>query len=107
MTTALQTAAPRALAASEPPVELKMFSLSDYLRAALACAEYELEDGAVIASVPGAIGFYSAGDSRDEARDNLLDAIEGNILIALQMGWDIPQIPGVEIKTEIVSFDAP
>lgn len=104
MTTDLQTTAPRV---TSTPVELRMFSLSDYLKTALACAEYELEDGAIIASVPGAIGFYSAGDSHDEARANLLDAIEGNILIALQMGWDIPQIPGVEIKTEIVSFDSP
>ena len=37
---------------------------------------------------------------------NLRDAIEGNILIALQMGWDIPQIPGVEIRTKIVANDS-
>lgn len=89
------------------PVELKLFSLSDYLKTAIACAEYQLEDGAITASVPGVIGFYSEGDTQEEARANLLDAVEGNILIALQMGWDIPQLPGVEIKTETVSFDSP
>ena len=86
----------------DSPVELTTFSMSDYLKAAIARAEYERdEDGLIVASVPGAVGFYSQGGSYEEARTNLLDAIEGNVLIALQTGWDIPRFPGVEIKTEV------
>ena len=90
----------------DPPISLKAFSLADYLKAALACAEYEEdEDGLIVASVPGAVGCYSQGESHEEARTNLLDAIEGNVLIALQMGWEIPQVQGFEIRTEVVPTD--
>ena len=87
-------------------VNLKSFSLADYLKAALEFAEYEQDDGMIVASVPNCTGFYSEGESYEEARTNLLDAIEGNVMIALQMGWEIPSIPGVEIKTEVVSSDS-
>ena len=87
-------------------VNLKSFSLGDYLKAALACAKYEQDDDLIVATVPNVVGFYSQGESHEEARSNLRDAIEGNILIALQMGWEIPHIPGVEIRTEIVATDS-
>ena len=87
-------------------INLKSFSLADYLKAALACAEYEQDDDLIVATVPNVVGFYSQGESHEEARMNLRDAIEGNILIALQMGWEIPQIPGVEIRTEVVATDS-
>ena len=84
----------------DSPIKLTTFSMVDYLKAALACAEYERdEDGVIVASVSGAVGFYSQGDSHEEARTNLMDAIEGNVIIALQMGWEIPSIPGVEMPT--------
>ena len=86
----------------DSPIKLTTFSMAAYLKAALARAEYEQdEEGLIVASVPGAVGFYSQGGSYEEARTNLLDAIEGNVLIALQTGWDIPRFPGVEIKTEV------
>ena len=88
----------------DSPIKLTTFSMRDYLKAALACAEYEQdEDGLIVASVPSAVGFYSQGESHEEARTNLLDAIEGNVLIALQMGWEIPQIQGFEIETAVVA----
>ena len=80
-------------------VNLKSFSLADYLKAALEIAEYEQDDGMIVASVPNCAGFYSEGESYEESRTNLLDAIEGNVMIALQMGWEIPSIPGVEMPT--------
>ena len=90
----------------DSPIKLTMFSMEHYLKAALACAEYEKdEDGMIVASVPNCAGFYSQGESYEEARTNLLDAIEGNVMIALQMGWEIPSIPGVEIRTEVVATD--
>ena len=91
----------------DSPLKLTTFSLADYLKAALDIAEYEQdEDGLIVASVPNCVGFYSEGESYEEARTNLLDAIEGNVMIALQMGWEILSIPGVEIKTEVVATDS-
>ena len=91
----------------DSPIKLTTFSMRDYLKAALACAEYEQdEDGLIVASVPSAVGFYSQGEFHEEAWTNLMDAIEGSVIFALQMGDEIPSIPGVEVKTEVVAPDS-
>ena len=77
----------------------KYFTLSKYVNGALKKAEYEKdENGIVIAKVPGASGFFAQGDTFEEARANLQEVIEGNVILALQLGLEIPQIEGVEIK---------
>lgn len=77
----------------------KYFTLSKYVDQALKRAEYERdENGIVIAKVPGASGFFAQGDTFEEARTNLQDVIEGNIILALQLGLEIPRIEGAEIK---------
>lgn len=78
---------------------VRLFSISSYVEAALRVAEYERdENGIVVASVPGAASFYAQGDNHEEARINLEGVIEGNILLALQLGWDVPVLEGVEIE---------
>jgi len=80
-------------------MKVRHFVLSRYVEAALQHAEYERdENGVIIARVPNASGFFSQGDTFEEARENLRDAIEGNVVIALQLGLNIPQIEGVTIE---------
>ena len=77
-------------------MKIRLLSLSRYVEAALQKAEYERdENGVVVALVPGASGFFAQGDSFEEARLNLSDAIEGNVLLALQLGLNIPVIAQV------------
>ena len=77
----------------------KYFALSKYVEAALQKAEYEKdENGVVIAKVPGAAGFFAQGDTFEEAQANLQEVIEDNVMLALQLGLEIPPIEGVEIK---------
>jgi len=79
--------------------KVRMFRLSEYVNAALKLAEYERdEDGVVIAQVPNASGFFSQGDTFEEARENLRDAIEGNVMLALQLGFEVPVIEGIPIE---------
>ena len=79
--------------------KVKIFTLSHYVENALKLAKYEFdENGVVIARVPGASGFFSQGDSFEQARENLKDAIEGNVLLALQLGLEIPVLEGVYIE---------
>jgi predicted RNase H-like HicB family nuclease len=81
--------------------KIHMFSLSQYLDAALKLAEYERdEDGGIVARVPNAQGFFSQGDNFEEARENLRDVIEGHILLALQLDFPIPAIEGVSIEEQ-------
>lgn len=78
---------------------VKVFSLAKYVERALELAEYSRdENGVVIGRVPGASGFFAQGDSFEEARENLRDVIEGNVLLALQLHLPIPHIRGVAIK---------
>lgn len=84
--------------------KIKMFSIAHYVQAALKQAHYEIDENqVVIACVPGASGFFSQGDTFEEARENLRDAIEGNIVLALQLGLPIPPMTDVVIEVQ----DAP
>lgn len=81
--------------------KVRFFSISRYVEAALTQAEYERdENGIVIATVPEASGFFAQGDNFEEARLNLRDVIEGNVLLALQLGLEIPVISGVTIEEQ-------
>lgn len=81
--------------------KVRLFSLLTYVETALAQADYlRDEDGVVIAQVAGASGFFAQGDTFEEARTNLRDVIEGNVMVALQLGWAIPPIKGVTIEEQ-------
>jgi len=81
--------------------KVRTFSLLRYVDAALQLVEYDRDDdGVVLAIIPGASGFYAQGDTFEEARTNLRDVIEGNVLLALQLGLPIPVIPGVPIEEQ-------
>jgi predicted RNase H-like HicB family nuclease len=81
--------------------KVRTFSLLSYVTAALAQADYAPdEDGVVIAQVLGAPGFFAQGDTFEEARTNLRDAIEGTVMVALQLGWSIPAIEGIVIEEQ-------
>ncbi len=83
--------------------KVKMISISRYVQAALERAEYERdENGIIVARVPGASGFFSQGETFEEARDNLRDAVEGNLTLALQLGLPIPVLEGVPIEEQDV-----
>jgi predicted RNase H-like HicB family nuclease len=82
---------------------VRVLSISRYVQAALERAEYKSdENGVIIACVPGAAGFFSQGDSFEEARENLRDAIEGNLTLALQLGLPIPAFEGVPVEEQDV-----
>ena len=88
------------------PVKLQSFCLSEYIEAALAIAEYEPEDDVIIARVPGVnASYFTQGEDYEDAKEMLADAIEGSVVFALQMGWEVPPIPGSKVKMEIVEID--
>ena len=75
----------------------RIFSLSEYVDKALRKAEYYRDENhVVIAKVPNASGFFAQGDNFEEARNNLCQVIEGNVILSLQLGIPIPAIEGVK-----------
>ena len=90
------------------PDRVRTLPLTRYVHAALALAEYERdEDGIVVARVPDAPGFFSEGETFEEARENLQDAVEGNVLLALQLGLPIPEIGGIAAEERDVQALTP
>lgn len=80
-------------------MKMRIFSITRYIEEALKKAKYKQdENGVVVAKVPGISGFFSQGETFEEARENLRDAIEGNIMLLLQLGKEIPPMKGVRIK---------
>ncbi len=87
--------------------KIRVLSITEYVQAALRQAVYEVdENGVVIARVPGASGFYAQGSTFEEARENLRDAIEGNVTLALQLNLPIPELPGVSMAEQDVPTHA-
>ena len=87
--------------------KVKIFSLARYVEIALRRAEYERdENGMVVANVDGLPGSFAQGETHEEARSNLEDVIEGNILLALQLGWDVPPLAGVDIREQDVETNS-
>jgi predicted RNase H-like HicB family nuclease len=82
-------------------IRVRTFSLSRYVDTALSLVQYERdENGVIVAFVPDATGFFTQGDTFEEARSNLRDAIEGNVLLALQLNLPIPTLPGITIEEQ-------
>jgi predicted RNase H-like HicB family nuclease len=80
-------------------MKARIFSLIRYVEEALKRAEYARDEhGVVIAKVPRAAGFFAQGDNFEDARGNLREVIEGNVLLALQLGHKTPRVRGVEIQ---------
>lgn len=79
--------------------KVRIFPLLGYVEEALRRATYHVdENGVIIGKVPEAPGFFAEGETRKEAEENLRDVIEGNILLALQLGFEIPTLPGIQIR---------
>ena len=69
---------------------------SEYMRAALERTQIEeLADGeGYFASVPELPGVWGNADTEQGARDDLREALEGWLVLALQRGLPIPEIGG-------------
>ena len=71
----------------------------EYIQAALKLAEYDtLEDGSYVATVEGLQGVIAIGDSMEECRRDLIEVIEGWIVLRLKLGDSIPPIQGISIN---------
>ncbi|GAJ04905.1 unnamed protein product [marine sediment metagenome] len=77
----------------------KVFSLSKYVEKVLLNAEYYRdENGVVIAKIAEMSGYYAQGANFEEARQNLREVIEGNVMLALQLGFPIAGLECVDVK---------
>jgi len=65
--------------------------LDQIVMSAMRRAHYEiLEDGTVYGEIPGFQGVYAQANSEEECREELQSALEGWIMLGLQLGHEIP-----------------
>ena len=72
----------------------------DYIEAALAKAKYAIieDEEPYYGEVPELQGVWSTGRSLEECRKNLVEVIDGWIVVRLKKGLSIPQIEGHTIE---------
>ena len=80
---------------------MKYVGFKEYEREILKTAEYkrDSEIGCVVAIAPVLPGCMTQGDNFEEARDNLIDAIELWITVGLREGQEMPLINGARLVT--------
>lgn len=66
--------------------------LSNYIRAAMKAAHYEIlpEDKIFYGEIPGVRGVYATGETLEECRDELESVLEGWILLGVRLGHALP-----------------
>ena len=79
--------------------------LTAYMNAALrhAKTEYLPEDKLFYAEIPDLPGVWATAETEAELQAELREALEGWIVLGLQMGHPIPAIDGVSLAMESVA----
>lgn len=73
--------------------------LSDYIRAAMRRAQYEiLSDGTFYGEIPGLQGVYANEPSLEGCRETLQEILEGWILLGLRLGHTLPEVDGISLS---------
>lgn len=75
--------------------------IREYIDSAMKHAHYELIDDEepYYGEIPELKGVWASGKSLEECRDNLMENLEGWILIRNRQGLDIPEIGGYCVTT--------
>jgi predicted RNase H-like HicB family nuclease len=71
---------------------------TEYVRAAMCRAHYELEDGSYYGDIPGLQGVWMDAETLEGCREGLQEVLEEWILLGVALGHPIPPIGGVELK---------
>lgn len=86
---------------------MKYVGFKEYIKKILKTAEYrkDHEVGCVVAVASALPGCMTQGDNFEEARENLIDAIELWITVGLSEGEIMPQINGVSLVTAVEQME--
>jgi len=82
---------------------MKYVGFKEYVKEFLKTAEYKKDPnlGCVVAIVPSLPGCMTQGENYEEARDNLIDAIELWITVGLREGEEMPSVNKIKLVTTV------
>ena len=73
--------------------------LTHYIQAAMSQANYEiLEDGTYYGEIQALPGVFANADTLEICREQLQEILEGWILLGLQLGHQLPEIDGMNLR---------
>ena len=72
---------------------------NEYLQVAIKTAMYEiLEDSSIYAEIPDCPGVYANAETFEQCRSNLIDVLEGWLIVRLRLNLDIPIISNIDLN---------
>ncbi len=79
--------------------------LTDYLRAAMRRARYEIlsDDGSFYGEIPGFAGVYANAATLEECRDMLESVLEAWMLFRISRGMALPVVDGIDLAIREVA----
>ena len=79
--------------------------LTDYIRAAMRQAEYEIlpDDGTFYGEIPGFNGVYANADTLEACREELEEVLEEWILFRVSRNLSLPVVDGIELTIKGVA----
>lgn len=79
--------------------------LTDYIRAAMHRAKYEIleDDGTYYGAIPGFQGVYANAKTLEECRDELESVLQDWILFRVSRSLKLPIIEGIDLKVKAVA----
>jgi predicted RNase H-like HicB family nuclease len=73
--------------------------LTNYIHHIMCHAHFELMDnGRFYGSIPGFQGVWSEGVTLEQCRDELVEVLEGWLIVKLRCGEDLPIMDGIDIN---------
>lgn len=74
--------------------------IAEFIQAALRRANYEVEGGQFYADVPELPGVLAYGSTLEECRNQLIEVIEGWLIVGIRHGDSIPVLDMIDISRE-------
>ena len=73
--------------------------LTNYIHHVMRHAHFELmENGQFYGSIPGFQGVWSEGTTLEACRDELIEVLEGWMIVRLRCGEDVPVMDDIDIN---------
>lgn len=77
--------------------------ITEYIQAMLRKAHYELEEGVYYGEIPGFEGIIAYGDSLELCREQLIEVLEGWLLIGIRHGHPLPIVDSIDLNPVVES----
>ena len=75
--------------------------IAEFIQAALRRANYEVEEGQFYADIPDLPGVLAYGSTLEECRNQLIEVIEGWLIVGIRHGDHIPVLDMIDLNPVI------